>query len=76
MSSVYLTAVAVFENPQKLEGIGKTILVDAQIYLGSGHTLVGSFQYFNHNDIPFKDDHVGMYFIHAAVSDNHMSVLC
>lgn len=65
MSAATLTAVAVFENPRKLER-GKTIVIDAQIYMGAHPPLIAALRYFNVNDISFED--IGTYFMHATVS--------
>jgi Na+-transporting NADH:ubiquinone oxidoreductase subunit NqrB len=61
-----LTALAILANPR---GISKTIVLDAQVFLGptDSDLLIGSLRYFNSNDHTF-DDEPHLYSITATVS--------
>jgi len=67
MSSTTLTAIAVFENPRRVDSKGKMLMFDAQIYLDAGRSpIVAILRYFNINDQPFED--VGMYSIITTIA--------
>ncbi|KAJ7278110.1 hypothetical protein C8J57DRAFT_1221968 [Mycena rebaudengoi] len=55
MSSVSLSAIAVLENPRQIPKT-KTIVFDAQIYLGSSEpALIMSLHYYNADNMEFSD---------------------
>lgn len=62
-----LTTLIPLESPRSLPGSPKTVLLDGQLWLGSGQPpLICLFRYFNATDIAF--DSLGYYFLHANVS--------
>lgn len=64
--SATLAGLVILANPRR---ISKTIVFDAQLYLGPGNhdMLIGSLRYFNSDDLAFSDE-PGLYVIHSTVS--------
>lgn len=69
-SSAYasLNGLAVLENPRQTTNKG--LVFDSHLYIGaaSRESIIGSFRYFNGNDVAFAE--VGLYFIYATVCNN------
>jgi len=63
-SSATISAIAVFENGRKVEGM--SCIFDAQIFLGKEKPLLAALRYFNRDNREFGD--VGFYFITARVT--------
>ena len=63
-----LNGLAILANPRSIPA-SKTIVIDAQLYLGSAgqDLLIGSLRYFNSTDTIF-DDEPCLYFVSATVS--------
>ena len=70
-----ITGVIGLANPRILPGT-KTIVLDAQIYLGEGvdgpRFLIGSLRYFNSDNLTF-DDSAQLYSIYSTVS--HLALI-
>jgi hypothetical protein len=66
---ISLTAIAALANPRSTPKSKSTIVVDAQIYIGSIYceSLLGALRYFNANDIQFSEA-PGLYLINTTVS--------
>lgn len=66
MPSASLYALAVLETPRAIDNKSKSIVFDAQMYMGEEQpALVANLQYFNSSGLIFEE--VGTYFIHATV---------
>ncbi|EPQ61093.1 hypothetical protein GLOTRDRAFT_113548 [Gloeophyllum trabeum ATCC 11539] len=73
MSCASLTGVVALENARQVPGKGKTLIFDAQFYLGETSdtppepiTMVGGLRYYNSNNLSFSQP--GLYFVHAIVA--------
>ncbi|KAF8142057.1 hypothetical protein EV363DRAFT_1443946 [Boletus edulis] len=62
--SATITAVAVFENGRRAEGM--SYIFDAQMYLGNSTPLLAALRYFNRDNREFDD--MGFYFVTARVA--------
>ncbi|KAJ7233377.1 hypothetical protein C8J57DRAFT_1532514 [Mycena rebaudengoi] len=72
MSSTLLHAIAVLENPRVIPKT-KTVVFDGQIFLPSSEpALIGSFRYFNTNDIQLLE--VGCYSVDMRVARTNPTV--
>ncbi|KAJ7266159.1 hypothetical protein C8J57DRAFT_1511087 [Mycena rebaudengoi] len=72
MSSTILTGVAVLENPRVIPK-SKTTVFDAQLFLPSTEpALIGSFRYFNGDNLEFKE--IGCYAICIHVARTNPAV--
>jgi hypothetical protein len=64
--SASITVLAPLETPRSLPGSPKTIVFNAQVWLGPTQSpLICQFRYFNVDGLAFED--IGFYFLHANV---------
>lgn len=65
-----LTAIAAIGNCRSIPRAPKSIVVDAQIFVGSPscESLLGALQYYNTSNLAFHEDTVGLYLINTSVS--------
>lgn len=61
-----MAGLAILAHPRRVPG-SRTVIVDAQVYLGPTDLLIGSLRYFNLNDVTIEDA-PHLYFIQATVS--------
>jgi hypothetical protein len=68
MSHAQITCLTPLANPRTLNG--KTLILDAELYISDQETLSAVFRYFNKDDIDFTSMH--LYVLRASVSQ----ILC
>ncbi|KAF8202111.1 hypothetical protein BJ912DRAFT_920518 [Pholiota molesta] len=64
------TAIAGLGNPRGIHK-SKTLIFDAQLYVGPEHLLLGSLHYFNTSNIEFEDT-VRLYFVYVTFARNQI----